>query len=233
MAERVVDGAGYKLAHEAVSVAQDALDVSKKVGEAAMDVANKTLATTKDAQGLLITAAQKALDDAKRGCDQSKAWDAAKDVLTAYMNTEAALLEATAKAVTELASCAEKLAYDAAVIAVALARSATKEIDLAKSAVSAVKGATDEMTALGTWMVKNVGNIFSVRKIELSGSLQGATAKPPAPLQAVIDGVFADKEVHFSAEFTPGKSEDFLKSIFDEILADVKKDLGSFVKSHL
>jgi len=230
VAEKVVDGAGYKLAHEAVNVAQDALDAAKKAGEAAMDVANKALAVTKDAQGALITAAQKELDDAKKECDQSKAWNAAKDVLTAYMNTEATLLEATAKAVTELASCAEKLAYDAAVAAVTIARSATKEIDLAKSAVSTVEGATNEMAALGSWMVKNVGNIFNVRKIELSGSLKGATAKPPVPLSAKIDAVFADKEVDFSVEFTPGKAEDFLKSIFDKIMGDVKADVGSFVK---
>jgi hypothetical protein len=198
-----------------------------------MDVANKALAVTEDAQGALITAAQKELDDAKKECDQSKAWDAAKDVLTAYMNTEAALLEAAAKAVTELASCAEKLAYDAAVAAVAIARSATKELDLAKSAVSAAEGATNEMAALGTWMVKNVGNIFNVTKIELSGSLKGATAKPAVPLQAKIDGVFADKQVHLSAEFTPGKAEDFVKSIFDQILADAKADLSSFIKEHL
>ena len=216
-----------------MNIAQDALTAAKKAGEVAMDVANKALDGTKIAQNALISAAQKELDDAKKGCDQSRAWDAAKAVLAAYMNTEAALLVAAAKAVTDLESCAEKLAYDAAVAAIAVARSATKEVDLAKSAVSAVEGAADEMAALGTWMVKNVGNIFNVRKIALSGSLQGATAKPAQPLHAEIEGVFADKEVHLSADFTPGQAEAFLKSIFEQILAEVKKDLGSFVKSHI
>ena len=198
-----------------------------------MDVANKALDETNKVQNALISASQTELDNAKKECDQSRAWDAAKAVLTAYMNTEASLLEAVTKAVTDLESCAEKLAYDAAVAAIAVARSATKEVDLAKSAVSSVEDAADEMAALGTWMTKNVGNIFNVTKVALSGSLQGATAKPAVPLHAEIDGMFADKQVHLSGNFTPGQAEDFLKSIFEKILAEVKADLGSFVKSHL
>ena len=198
-----------------------------------MDVANKALDETQKAQNALISASQIELDNAKKECDQSRAWEAAKVVLTAYINTEASLLEVVAKAVTDLESCAEKLAYDAAVAGIAVARSATKEVDLTKSAVSAVEDAADEIAALGTWMAKNVGNIFNVTKVALSGSLQGATAKPAVPLHAEIDGVFADKQVHLSGDFTPGQAEDFLKGIFEKILAEVKADLDSFVKSHL
>ena len=233
VAEDVVNGVGYKVAHEAVTLAQGALDDAKKAADAALVTVNKGLADTTKIQAALVDDADKALSAAQKDCDESKVWGAAKAVLAAAISVEASVVADADKMVAALALCAEKVAYDAAVAALALAKAGTKEVDLANHALTLVKDGVDEVSALGTWMVDHAGNIFNIRVVQLSGALGDAVAKPPQPLKAHIEGEFADASVKLDVSFTPGKAEDMMKQAFEQIMKEVKGNIASFVKAEI
>ena len=191
----------------------------------------RALETTKKVQDELIRKAEADLQEAKSGCDHSKAWDAAKAALKAFTDAEAEMVAEADRAIVALESCAEKLAYESTMAALNVARAGTKEIELARHAVSLVEEGVDGLADLGTWMVKHTGNIFNIRSIKLSGTLGKSMGN--APLVAAIEGVFADKEVSFEVDFVPGRAEEMMKAAFVHIVEELKKDAASFVKSIL
>ncbi|MCJ1353311.1 MAG: hypothetical protein MMC33_003296 [Icmadophila ericetorum] len=230
-ARAVVDGPAHKIASGAVTLAEKVLEDAKKVGDGVLNGLRATLEETKKVQNGLIAKAEVELQAAKKECNQSKAWDVAKATLKAFMDAEAAIVTDAEKALVALESCGEKLAYEAALAALNIARAGTKEIDLARHAVQLVEDGVDGMADLGTWMVSHVGNIFNIRSLKLSGSLGKSMMK--TPLVCAIEGVFAEKEVKFEVDFVPGKAEEMMKKAFEKILAELKGDLGGLVKKIL
>lgn len=176
-----------------------------------------------------ISAAQASLDAAQKACDELNAWNLAKAALAAYLNAEAGLLATANAALADLAKCAEKVALDAATLALNAATQATKELDVAKSVIADAQKATDEFAGFATWLVSHGGNIFNVKKVIISGSLNDAANK--RPFKAQVQGTFGNAPVDVSVEFTPGQAEAFVKGLVmhfvDEAKADLKKFIGA------
>lgn len=227
-AQAIVSVPGYQLAKTGISVAQKALDVAKAGADASMTVANGTLAATQKTQDASISAAQATLDAAKTSCDELHVWQAVQKATDEWLAGEQKLLDAADAVLTELLKCAEKVVFDAANLALQVAKDATKELSVAQAGIDAVKTAGDAMLGFSGWLTKNSVNIFNVELVELHGSMNEAIDKKP--FQAHLVGKFADKSVDYKFEFTPGDAEKFVKGILDQILADAKKDLKSFIR---
>ena len=228
-AKAIVDGPGYQLAKASITAAQAALDAAKKVGDATLTGLQVSLDQVTKAQNALVDAAVRDLAAAQKECDESKLLAATQKALDAFLETKATLIADADKAVAALEHCVEKIAYDAATTTLAAARAGTKEIDVAKDALKLVSEATDVATKFGTWMVNHTGNIFRIDEVNVKGKL--SAGKDGTALKASFKGMFADKPVDMEdIDFTPGKAEEMLKTVFQRLMDDAKKDIGSFVK---
>ncbi|KAF2207068.1 hypothetical protein CERZMDRAFT_107904 [Cercospora zeae-maydis SCOH1-5] len=226
-AQAVVSGPGYFAAKTAISAAQSSLDAANAAADASISSAKGSLSAAQAAEQGSITVAQKALDAAKTGSEELHVWNAAKDALAAFTTVATTGISAANATVQALSNCAERLAFDAANAALNAALSATKELDAAKSVLSAVEHSIDEFTSFGTWLVKHAGNIFDVKKVELSGSLNDAANK--RPFIAHVVGTFADANVDVHVEFTPGQAEAFVKGLVMKFVDEAKTDIGKFI----
>lgn len=224
----VLSSAEYISSKAASEAAKAALDVAQKTADTTLAAAKHSLDLATAAANVSIMAAQGALDAAKKSSMELHIWNIAKDALSAFEATEAALLSAGDALLQDLMKSVEKIAFDAASAALAIAKSATKELDAAKAILSAVEGAIDEFAAFGQWLNKRLGNIFNVEKVELNGSLNDAANKKP--FLAHIVGTFADYHIDEEVEFTPGQAEDFVKNLVMKYVNEAKADIKKFIK---
>ena len=219
-AERIVQGPAYLLAQSLVSDAEKALEGARTIADAALDAVKKGLTDIKAAQALLVNAAETALETARTTCNELKVWDSAKEILVSAAKLAVAAINAAQKAIDGLLSCAEYLAYEAATEALKFAKANSKDLDIAKHAVSVVQDGTDLVLEAGQWMVNAAGNIFDVQKVHVQGSLQALLSEDPEkkkPLIAHVEFRFMGHEDVIDINYLPGSTGAFLKGLFEEV----------------
>ena len=210
-----------------MGAAQGTLDAARQSASTSIAIAQGSLDATKAATAAATSVAQSALAAAQQSCTELHVWQAAKATLDAFLATETQLLNAADALTAGLMTCAEKVAFDSANAGLKLAQSATKELDAAKAVVAEVEKGVDEFSAFGTWLVKKGGNVFNVKSVQLSGSLNDAANK--TPFVARVRGTFAEADVDVSVQFTPGQAENFVKGLVLKFVDEAKSDLKRFV----
>jgi len=210
-----------------MDAAQKSLDAAKASATLSIGIARDTLDATKTTTATATAAAQSTLDAAQKSCAELHVWQTAKAALDTYLAAETKLLAAADALTTVLMTSTEKLAFDAANASLKLAASATKELDAAKSVVAEVEKGVDEFSAIGSWVLNKGGNVFNVKSVQLSGSLNDAANKKP--FVARVRGTFAEAVVDVSVQFTPGQAEDFVKELVLKFVDEAKSDLKRFV----
>ena len=145
----------------------------------------------------------------------------AKKALDDFLKAEDKILDGLSTAITELANCTEKVAFDAADAGVKIARANTKDIDIAKSALKYADEGTEGIMDAGDWVVNHTFNILNIKSIEATGDLRGLCQQGTS-LQAHIVGTFAEENVDFSVAFYPAQGEEMVKNVFAKLMKDMK-----------
>jgi predicted nucleic acid-binding Zn-ribbon protein len=226
LAQKAYDGPVCHTLKEAISLAEGVLADARKVADASLDAANKGLEAVNKVQGAIVQGAKDALAGAQRASQHLHLWDIAKQALTDAVEAESALVQAAEGAVLALTKSAEWVAYKAAQGALEVARAGTHEINVAKAGLQLVEKDIDAVADAGMWLVSHAGDVFNITKITLEGSLHAATKD--VKLQATIVGKFANKDMTFSIQYTPGDAVRFVKDAFEAVWTEVKKDVKGF-----
>lgn len=117
---------------------------------------------------------------------------------------------------------AEAVAFETANAALKTALASTAALDAARAAVELAAQAGEAVVSAAGWMASHAGSLLDVQRVEVSGDLRGACLGE-TQLAARLVGTFAGNHVDFSVDFTPGKGEDMLKTVFEWLIGAVKK----------
>ena len=223
-ARAIVDGPLYHAAQGLVSDAQTGLQSIRDASDTALQGLRNGCEAVRNREKPLFDAAKDALETAKNSCDQLGVWNVAKKALGDFESIKGMMLNMADKVLIAVESCAEKLAYDAAVIALSVAKANTHDLDLAKHAVSLVQEGADGLLRMGQYMVQKAGNFIDVESMDLSGSLRGLVDDGDGgqPLDAKLKGVFMGKTLDLELKYKPGTATDFVKAIYEECWKEIK-----------
>ena len=222
-AKDIVDGPAYELAKRLVDGASSALNSLRAYSDGILSGLRQKCKSVRDSEESFFDKAKEKLESARNSCDQLHAWDTAKQALSDFAITESKLYGIAAQGLNALESCAEKIAYEAAVLALRIAKANTHDLDLAKHAVELVKEGEDATISAGQWMVNKAGNFIDIESIDLSGSLKALENKDaPVPLEVKFKGIMIGKEVELDLKYHPGSVKDFVKSIYRECWSQMK-----------
>ena len=228
-AKAIVSGPGYAAANASTNFYQSDLDDARKAADAALNATNGALQTTINVQNGLVHTAETALNTVQTAGKELQDSNIAKKALQDFQKAEDVVLNGLSADVTGLMKCGEKVAFDAANAGLNIARANTKDLDVAKSALTFAEHSTDEVMDAGAWVVKHTVNILNIKKVELTGDLRGLCQKGTR-LQAHIVGTFAEQNVDFSVDYTPAQGEEMVKGVFQKLMGDMKSGALSIVK---
>jgi hypothetical protein len=176
-AKAIVDGAAYSAAHGLLSDATSALDFVRTESDKALNEVNVMCEGVRNVETALFEKAKNALELARTSSAELGFWNAAKELLRVYNSTEVSLYGAVSYTLDHLEACAEKLAYDMAVVALAVAKANTHDIDVAKHAIDTVKDGADAFVGVAQYMVAKAGDFVDIESVDLSGLLRGMVDK--------------------------------------------------------
>lgn len=231
-ANAVVQGPVYKLAEGAITIAQDALTAANKVADAELKVASASLDAAKFSAQAAINTAEKAVEAAKIVSEELRVFNIAQGALDAFYKTKAGVLDEVQKLALTLENCAEKVKFDLTKAALAIASSATKELDAASEILKGLEGSLNVVSEIGTWLVNEVGNLINITKVKVSGSLHDKT-EPNHPLTIEIAGKFCDGDLNWKGDFVPGHGEQLVKDMMKDILKDAGNEITKYVHKKL
>ena len=223
-AQAIVSGPGYSAANASVNFYQNGLTTARQAADAALSTANAGLQTTISVQTNLVNQAATALNIAETASQELQASNIAKKALADYHSASAADLNGLSTAVNGLATCAQKVAFDAATTGLALAQANVADIDIAKSALTHAEEDTDSVIEVGDWFVSHTVDILNIQKMELTGDLRGLM-KEGTKLKIRLVGSFADEDVDFNVDYEVGRGEEMVKEVFGTLMGNVKAGL--------
>jgi hypothetical protein len=227
--QKTIDGPGYAAAKGSVNSYQQLVNDARTTANASLNTANLAVQETQHAQDQLVDKADNALQLVQSSGIEKHAADAATGLLKDYQIAEAKLLAKLSKAVDDLADTAEAAALKLAQAGLAVAQANTKDVDLARAAITEGAKASGQVMDAAGWMMDHTGNILNLRSVTLTGDFRGM-AIGSSELSAQVVGTFAEHDINFAVDFTPGKGEEMAKRVFQRLLDDMKSGLLKIAK---
>ena len=229
-AENIVRGTGFLAAEGLIGAATAALDTTRDIKNAALDLARTALDEVKEVQEGLIQGAIDALHAAETASDELHLFDLAKSALEAGEALVQGIIDTAQKSVDALAACTEFLAFDVAEKALLFAKDNTKELNLARHAVEVTEGAVNLGLDIAEWAVNHAGKVIDLTKVEFSGSIASLIADGP-PLMVNVQGLVLGTRVDIHIRWQPHFNlMEFIKALFNELWEMMKKIGTEFLK---
>lgn len=208
-------------AQATINFYQADLNAARATADATLSGAQGGLQQTISIQDGLVAKASSVLNTVSTVGQELQNSNIAKKAIDDFQIAEAGVLSTLSAAVTGLANCAEKAAFDTANAGLSIARANSKDLDVARSALRFAEEGTDAVIDVGGWVIKHTVNILNIQTVEVTGDLRGL-CKEGTELKAHVVGTFADNQVDFSVEFLPAKGEELCKRVFERVMGDVK-----------
>jgi hypothetical protein len=230
-AKAIVKGPGYAAAQASIDAYTQGVNDAKRNAEASINLANMTLQSTITTQNALVTQAEAALKNVQTSSNELHTLQLAQATLSNFQDAEAKTIAGLQNAVNGLARSSEAITFNAANAGLAVAKTNTNDVAVARSALQYADTATEAVLDVGQWVTNHEGNILNIRSVDVTGDLRGLCAQGSV-LKAHIVGTFAEQNVDFNCDFIPksGGGEEFVKRVFKILLDDMKEGLLKIAK---
>ncbi|KZS92230.1 hypothetical protein SISNIDRAFT_455988 [Sistotremastrum niveocremeum HHB9708] len=223
VAHAILVGEEYAACKVGLEAAGKFLDLVQAGADTALNEAEAALEKLDQLTNALVAGVQAALTEV--GELGQALIDDASVALSMYKRASVALFREAQAAVDALEACTEWLVYTAAKASLATLKAAGSGLYVAKEAVVTVVEDAEQLgMEVASWMLQNLTELINITDINLNAQV----GKDVGGLvfDAVVKGT-AGGEHQFSIEvkFDTSKIMEFLKALFDEIVAWVKKTL--------
>lgn len=212
-AQAVVNGPGYAAAKAALSGAQHSLNTATSAANTSVQAAQDAVPGVIAAQKALTDEATAAMNEVQTSGVEVKALQAAQASLAEFTAEERKLLDAANVALAGLNNLPEAAAVAAASAKLAAAQADVVSITGAQGALDVASKAEEAAPSVAAWIVKQVGHLFDIQKVQMSGTLRGVVVGG-TPMIVHVVGVIAEQNVDVTVPYTIGETDELIKGIF-------------------
>ncbi|KAK7423709.1 hypothetical protein QQX98_000899 [Neonectria punicea] len=216
-AESVLQSGKYLNSQLRVRVANTALEEVRQRTSNVLNGAQQDLNTVNATQSKLTQEAINALTIDQTASQELRLFEGAKKGLVDAELTGQALINTSQKAVNDLSSCVEFIAFDLAQQALKFAKENTNELNLARHAVKVMEDAADLGVDLAKWATDHAAKTFNIREVKFSGSVASLVnaGEKSAPLTASIKGTVLGENIDWAIVWKPNFNlVNFIKELF-------------------
>ncbi|WWC70419.1 uncharacterized protein I206_104370 [Kwoniella pini CBS 10737] len=222
LAEKVVEGPGYAAAKSVMSEAQVILATAQSSSDTLISEAEADIILAETEAKNMIDIASDALKKIRETGDEVTNSAAAQALWKAAVDAAADQAKKVDRLLHEIETSIEEVELKIAQVALdALQASADTALIAASKAVGTAGIFGDTILDASQWIVDHAF-ILKIEKIKVTGDLSALTLRGGS-LSCAINGTFANDPFAFTLDFAPGKTDDFVHTIYLTLMDKTKR----------